>query len=691
MKQHGISAWRLKTKIRLALFLVSFMPFVLVVVYLQKTGKTRIIDDAVKQYSVQVHQVAASVSQETEGMKKELRFLASLDLMNDMLVGDVDKRIARLLQHKCRDLGAGVSMYALGMQGNMVAQSGTAPLPKSKIEEMIAHLEHARASYRDFFFMGKTLYLFTPLNATMQKHAPVGNLLLAYDLTRLKRFTPQSAEGSFLFYFPESGLHIGNEQAAMDTLNLALRTPKQSYIGKQFIIVKERLGSVLSEGWVLEAVETSHALAFIERFMMFVWLTLIGGTIVIVVVSWWIGERLLKPVEALSDTTRKIVETRDYTTRVAVYPESEMQALATHFNTLLETVNSSMHALEEESRMRLARFVRLITIFNELIQTQTPEACIGVVTKEMDRLVEGEHFGFSTEMIDNEATDMPLYVTDHTNHTRRYYGKLVCEGEAVSLDENTLKFYRAVASMVMLQLDRIEMIREISAVSEAKSAFISYMSHELRTPLHAILGTTQYLIRYETLTPQQQEKVGKIETSAGHLLSMINAMLDLAQIEAGKVEVNPEVCNGAEIDQIIDEAVEITGVLAEQKALSLTKEEAPACSGIYVDKKYVKQIVLNLLSNAIKYTQKGSISLSYRCEETALYVTVTDTGTGLSKEDIAAVFDAYKQLRNRHEEMGNGLGLAISRKLAQLFDADVRLESEGRGKGVRATIILRRQ
>jgi len=71
-------------------------------------------------------------------------------------------------------------------------------------------------------------------------------------------------------------------------------------------------------------------------------------------------------------------------------------------------------------------------------------------------------------------------------------------------------------------------------------------------------------------------------------------------------------------------------------------------------------------------------------------VIVTDTGTGLSKEDLATVFDVYKQLRNRHQEMGNGLGLAISRKLARLFDADVRLESEGRGKGVRATIVLRR-
>jgi len=684
----GIRSWTLKAKIRLALFMVSFMPFVLVVVYLQKTGKARIIDDAVKQYSVQTHQVASSVSQEVGGIKKELRFLASLDMMSDMLVGDVDKRIAGLLQHKCRDLGAGISMYATDMHGDLVAQSGTKPIPKHRMEVIIKHLNNARVLYRDFFFMDTKLYLFAPIYTTMQKNTPVGNLLLSYDLTRLLRFTPESVEGTFLFYFPNTGLYIGRKQNK-DTILPVLHT-KHAYIGKKFIMVKERLGSVLSEGWVIESVQTSYALAFIERFMLFVWLILFAGTIVILLVSWWIGERLLKPVEALSQTTRKIIETRDYNTRVAVYPESEMQMLATHFNTLLETVNNSMQALEEESRLRLARFVRLITIFNELIQTQTHEACIDVVTKEVDSFVAGEHFYFSSEEITDEATQIPLYVADHTSNTRRYYGKFVCSGNGSALEENELRFYRAVASMVTLQMDRIEMIRQISAVSEAKSAFISYLSHELRTPLHAILGTTQYLIGYESLTQQQQEKVGKIETSAGHLLSMINAMLDLAQIEAGKVEVDPTMCNADDIDRIMGEAVDITEVLAEQKALVLKKETPPVCSAVYADKKYLKQIVLNLLSNAIKYTQNGTITLSYKCKKDAFMVIVTDTGTGLSKEDLATVFDVYKQLRNRHQEMGNGLGLAISRKLARLFDADVRLESEGRGKGVRATIVLRR-
>lgn len=684
-----MKSWTLKTKIRLALFLVSFMPFVLVVVYLQKTGKTRIIDDAVKQYSVQVHQVATGVSKEIEGMKKELRFLASLDMMNDMLVGDVDKRIAGLLQHKCRDLGTGVSIYAAGLHGNIVAQSGTAPLPKTRMEEISKHLNGARALHRDTFFMGGKLYIFAPVYAPMQKNAPVGNLLLSYDLTRLMRFAPESAEGSFLFYFPDAGLHIGKIQEGMHTLLSALHTPQKAYIGKRFIIVKEQLGSVLSTGWVFESVKTSYALAFIERFMMFVWLILLAGTVVIFLVSWWIGERLLKPVEALSETTQNIIDSRDYTTQVAVVADDEVGVLSRHFNTLIDTVRDTLNALEEENRHRLERFVQLITIFNALIQTETDEACVALAVDELDKLMGHAHFRFSPEALAGTPDEMPLFVTDHAEGVERYYGKIIRTGTPLSDDLNEARFFRAISSMVTLQLERIELLQQIRSVSESKSVFISYMSHELRTPLHAILGTTQYLIGYEPLTPGQQEKIGKIESSASHLLGMINDMLDLAQIEAGKVEVTIAHCRAEEIVVKVSQAIEMIELLAEQKGIVIKRGTTRVFEGsVCTDEKYLKQIMLNLLSNAVKYTDKGEITVSYSLEERYLAIVVSDTGIGLSEEDMATVFDAYKQIRNRHHEQGNGLGLAISKKLAKLFGGELYLESEGRGKGTRAILLL---
>ena len=684
-----MKSWTLKTKIRLALFLVSFMPFVLVVVYLQKTGKTRIIDDAVKQYSVQVHQVATGVSMEIKGMKKELRFLASLDMMNDILVGDVDKRIAGLLQHKCRDLGAGVSMYAADMHGNIVAHSSTSPLPKKRMEEMTKHLNRARALQRDTFFMGEKLYIFAPLHASMQKNAPVGNLLLSYDLMRLMRFTPESAEGSFLFYFPDAGLHIGKIQEGMYTLLSALHTPKEAYIGKRFIIVKEQLGSVLSTGWVFEAVKTSYALAFIERFMMFVWLILLAGTVVILLVSWWIGERLLKPVEALSETTRNIIDSRDYTTQVAVGAEDEVGVLSRHFNTLIDTVRETLDSLEEENRHRLERFVQLITIFNALIQTETDEACVTLAVDELDNLMGHAHFRFSSEPLVGTPDEMPLYVTDHAEGVERYYGKIIRMGTPLSDDLNEGRFFRAISSMVTLQLERIELLQQIRSVSESKSVFISYMSHELRTPLHAILGTTQYLIGYESLTSGQQAKIGKIESSASHLLGMINDMLDLAQIEAGKVEVTITHCWAEEIALKVSQAIEMMELLAEQKGIVIKRGTDAVSEGTFcTDEKYLKQIMLNLLSNAVKYTDKGKITVSYSMQERYLAIVVSDTGIGLSEEDMKTVFDAYKQIRNRHHEQGNGLGLAISKKLAKLFGGDLHLESEGRGKGTRAILLL---
>ena len=680
----------IKTKIRLALFFVSFMPFVIILIYLYNTGKKRMIDESIKQYKVQVKQVATSVNQEMEGLKKELRFLASLDVMNDLLVNDVDKRIAGLLQNKCRDLGAGISIYAIDENNKNVADTNIKPISQDGWEKIVHRFQQAKTLYKDHFFMGHYIYIFVPVFAKMYDSTRTGYILLSYDLTRLLRFVPQPSEGMFLFYFPKQAVRVGMIPKTIEHVLATMQ--KNPYVKEGYLVVNESLGGIFSEGFILETVPKLYAMAFIDRFIILVWVTFIIGTLIILILSWWIGERIIKPIEILSETTKRIIETGDYSTHVSLNSEGEVQVLSRQFNSLISTVNSSMTALQKESSLRLARLIHLITIFNELIQTQTHEACIEVVTSKLDIFIEDSKFVFSKEEVVDETNEIPLYFTDYMDNTRYYYGKIIRIGNGVCMSKsNEREFFRAVASMVMLQLDRIELLRQIRTVSAAKSAFISYMSHELRTPLHAILGTTQYLIGYEHLTPQQQEKVGRIEASAGHLLSMINAMLDLAQIEAGKVEVTPEICDSLEIDQIIAEAVEITGVLAEQKALILTKETPPLCSGIYADKKYVKQIVLNLLSNAIKYTQKGSISLSYRCEKAALYVIVTDTGTGLSKEDLATVFNVYKQLRNRHQEMGNGLGLAISRKLAQLFDADVRLESEGRGKGVRATIILRRQ
>lgn len=244
----------------------------------------------------------------------------------------------------------------------------------------------------------------------------------------------------------------------------------------------------------------------------------------------------------------------------------------------------------------------------------------------------------------------------------------------------------------MLQLDQIRLVKQTQAVSHAKSTFISHMSHELRTPLHTILSSTQYLIGYENISSKQQDMVATIESSADHLLGMINDILDLVQIEAGKVTVTPVKHNSDEIEVLTQEIITMLEVLAEQKDISVTLINAVTTPmEVSIDIRYYKQILINLLSNAIKFTHKGSIDLSIENCDNALCIVIQDSGVGISKEDLVLLFSDFTQVKNNQEaqQKGSGLGLAISRKLAQLFNANIHLQSEGVNMGTKAIITLR--
>ncbi len=676
----------LKNKIRLALFSVAFLPFIILLFYLQNMGKERIINESFHLYHSQVHLVKKTIEQQIGSLHKEVRFMASLDLMNDMIVNDVDKRIVSLLLHKQHDIGKGVQLYAVDNEMRIIAS--TEKKRKSSAYFVEAYmLQKALASHKKMFISGHVLFLYAPIQSTLQENRQTGYLLLAYDLNVLQKFSPGQRNGTMVFYFPKYNIHIG--AAPKNETSLQDMPHRTDTIGEEYLIVNESFEGDMPEGFVVYFVPKSHALAFLDHFTYLIWGMLGAGTLIIALLAWWIGKHIIKPVEALTETTQQIINTQDYTTQVKVHTEGEIGILSRHFNTLILTVRDTLDALEEENRRRLERFVQLITIFNALIQTETDEACVDLAVGELDKLIENAHFQFSAEPLVGTPDEMPLFVTDHAEGTEHYYGKIIRKGTPLSDDPNEARFYSAIASMVTLQLERIELLRQIRSVSEAKSVFISYMSHELRTPLHAILGATQYLIGYEALTPEQQEKVGKIESSASHLLAMINDMLDLAQIEAGKIEINMANYTLPDITEKVSESMAMVELLAEQKGLVLKEGTKVTFEGtLCTDEKYLKQIVLNLLSNAVKYTDNGEITVSYSMQEEYLAITVSDTGIGLSDEDMVTVFDAYKQIRNRHHEQGNGLGLAISKKLAKLCGGDLYLESDGRGMGTSATLLL---
>jgi signal transduction histidine kinase len=233
--------------------------------------------------------------------------------------------------------------------------------------------------------------------------------------------------------------------------------------------------------------------------------------------------------------------------------------------------------------------------------------------------------------------------------------------------------------------------QHIEAASERKSQFLASMSHELRTPLNAIIGLTEMMVTNAARfgTEKALEPLRRVNAAGTHLLSLINEVLDLSKIEAGKLELNPEPINLA---RLIDEVVGTAGQLAEKNQNRLIVEAQENLGALNADSMRLKQILLNLLSNACKFTKEGEIALRVRKVADGrdwVELAVADTGIGMTAEQQAKLFQDFTQADSLTARRygGTGLGLAITRKLARMMGGDVTVTSEP-GKGSVFTVRL---
>ena len=219
----------------------------------------------------------------------------------------------------------------------------------------------------------------------------------------------------------------------------------------------------------------------------------------------------------------------------------------------------------------------------------------------------------------------------------------------------------------------------LEQASALKSQFLANMSHEFRTPLNAILGYTHMLLNGVTgpVTEPQRKSLTRIDSNSQHLLALINDILDITRIEAGRMPLN---LSSFEIPELVTEVMSELEPIISRSSLRVTAKMARTLRPVKSDRQKVKQIVLNLLSNALKFTPAGSVTIAASYDEHRRWVAISvrDTGLGIAGEDQAKVFEDFRQLDASPTRGygGTGLGLSICRRLAQMLGGAIELRSD---------------
>ncbi|MFA6138937.1 MAG: ATP-binding protein [Sulfurimonas sp.] len=668
----------LRKKLLATFIAIGFLPFLTLLVYTLLLSESKMVSKIVIEQFDRTDAVIKLVDNHLASLEKEVNFLSSLDLMDDFLAEDLDKRISRLLIQKSNDMNLNLTLIAVNMDANIIASSAKSDM-LSKFN--LSKLTNKHGEYID----GKKLYIYSNVTASFDENKQLGFLVLEYDLDNLDMYLTHKNSIHSYIVNRGNGFTIGENL----TLKLNFSKDENSAITSEHVIVYKKLSSIMNDWSIVYAVDKSVALAFLYDFIRFMLYISVLIFVVIIFVSLKYSKGIVKPIEELTAITDEITNTHNYSVELHVDSKDEIAILTHSFNEMIKTTSSALEKLEEENKLRLKRFIQLIEIFNTIIQTKNEDECIETSMEQIKILTNKSDLHFNKEKfhhVDKEY--IALFVTDFEKNEKLYFGSIELGLDNFE-DKNEKDFYNSIASMITLQLDRIRLIDRTMSASRAKSAFISNMSHELRTPLNAIIGFTQYMIAYEELNDDQLDTMGNIESSAHYLLNMINEILDIAKIEAGKMEAHIEDVN---ILELVQSSHAMLQPLAKDKNINFDFIAVNFENKHYkTDPKMFKQIVINLISNAIKFTQEGFVTIELYNNANTLFVSVKDSGIGISKEDMKQLFNDFTQVENvmQKQHKGTGLGLSLSKKMANILGGDVELLSEGVGYGTTSLFSIR--
>src|SRR5258706_234989 len=435
--------------------------------------------------------------------------------------------------------------------------------------------------------------------------------------------------------------------------------------------------------------------------------------------SWLINHDVLAPIVRLQRATRE-VGAGNWNFKLDACGDDEMGRLGTSFNSMAERIEAQAMALQrahdelelriKERTAELAQFAAIVESSDDAIMGKTLDGVITSWNSGAQRM-----FGYSRQ----EALGNPMLIIfspdrrdeepeilariargesiDHFETVRvRKDGKLIDVSVTISpIKDGSGRIVGAskIARDITERRQADEALRArnlAQAANRMKSEFLANMSHELRTPLNGIIGFSEFLVDEKPgqLNAKQKEYLNDILNSGRHLLQLINDVLDLSKVEAGKMELFPE---SFSLSKSMDEVCAVVSPLAKKKNVAIDKDISRAVENVTLDQQKFKQVLFNLLSNAVKFTDGGGRAeiMAAPYDARRLLLEVRDTGCGINTEDFDKLFIEFQQLDSgtdrRYE--GTGLGLALTKKIVEFQKGSISVESKP-GKGSTFTVVL---
>ncbi|MEI7843077.1 MAG: response regulator [Gallionellaceae bacterium] len=456
-------------------------------------------------------------------------------------------------------------------------------------------------------------------------------------------------------------------------------------------------------GWyVLSLIPTSEAFAPIRQMQLNVLWIAVALTLLTGVLIWWLLQRLLRP---LFTTTNKLAAMAAGTRAQKLLPiarQDEIGELVSGFNKLLSSGWEREASLQEShiflkgiSEATLdgfwrvdmqGHFIEVNNIYcelsgytrDELLTMRFPDVeaieAPADTQARIQKIMAQRHDQFETQhkRKDGSVWDVQVSVTYHPEQ-----GGVMFVFVRDTTEHN--KYRNHLEKLVgerTAELNKALLAAESS--SRAKSEFLANMSHEIRTPMNAILGLN-HLVRRSGVNPEQMEKLNKVDAAGQHLLSVINDILDLSKIESSRLQIESA---NFHLSAILDNVASIIGQEARQKGIEIDIDYDSVPMWLNGDPTRLRQALLNYASNAVKFTERGRISLRANLlekdgDEMLVRFEVADTGIGLSEEQASRLFHAFEQAdaSTSRKYGGSGLGLVITRRLAQLMGGSYGVES----------------